>query len=35
MNSIEEDSNKLWELEGKFSWETWLKQKEFSKVGTP
>lgn len=34
MNSIQEDSNKLWELEGKFSWETWLKQKEFSRVGT-
>lgn len=34
MNSIQEDSNKLWELEGKFSWETWLKQKEFRRVGT-
>lgn len=34
MNSIQEDPNKLWELEGKLSWETWLKQKEFSRVGT-
>lgn len=34
MDSIQEDSNKPWELEGKFSWETWLKQKEFSRVGS-
>lgn len=34
IKSIQEDSNKLWELEGKFSRETWLKQKEFSRAGT-
>ena len=34
MDCIQEDSDKPWVLEGKFSWETWLKQKEFSRVGS-
>lgn len=34
MNSTQEDSSRLCELEGRFSRVTWQKQKEFSRVGT-